>query len=265
MPMKEHKGLYSILKYFKIEKGMLLIGGRNVEDIAAEVGTPFYSYDLQVARKKFERLRAALPQEIEIHYAIKANPHPQILRFFQDLGAGFDVASVGELNIAMEAGADPKSVGFAGPGKRQEEIELACETGIGSLNVENEAELELANQVATHRNETLRVSLRINPAFQLVGSGMKMGGVASQFGIDHKKIPDVLQRFHEWPHLDFVGFHIFSGSQNLIAESISSSFKNTLDTVISLIPYCPRRPTQLNLGGGFVNRLESLLKTDNNI
>ncbi|WP_025321612.1 pyridoxal-dependent decarboxylase, exosortase A system-associated [Deferrisoma camini] len=247
----EHKALSSILRYFAVRDGRLLIGGRTCAEIAAEVGTPFYAYDLGVARKKYERLRAALPDEVEIHYAVKANPHPEIVRFFRDLGCGFDVASAGELRVVLDAGANPAAVGFAGPGKREFEIREACRAGIGSLNVESEAELELADRIAGEEGRRLRVAIRVNPAYELVGSGMKMGGGPKPFGIDQENVPRLLARFPEWPNLGFAGFHIFAGSQNLRAEAIVAAFEGALSAVASFLPHCPNAPELVNLGGGF--------------
>lgn len=119
------------------------------------------------------------------------------------------------------------------------------------MNAESVDELELANRIAGQENEKLKVSLRVNPAYELVGSGMKMGGGSKQFGIDQEKIPDVLKRFKHWQNLEFVGFHIFAGSQNLRVESILSAFKHALDTVVSFLSICPKYPKVINLGGGF--------------
>jgi diaminopimelate decarboxylase len=246
-----HKALASALKYFAVRDGQLLIGGRTCEQIAAVVGTPFYAYDLGVARTKYDRLRAALPAEIDIHYAIKANPHLEIVRLFAGLGSGFDVASGGELELVLRAGADPAVVGFAGPGKREFEIRDACRAGIGSLNAESEAELALANRVAAEQGRRLRVALRVNPAYELVGSGMKMGGGPKQFGIDQERIPGVLERWAARPNLDFVGFQIFAGSQNLRADAIIAHFEGALSAVVSFLPHCPVQPESVNLGGGF--------------
>jgi len=246
-----HKALESVLKYFEVKDNRLLISGKTCEDIANEIGTPFYAYDLNVAAKKLEMLRSALPDEVYIHYAIKANPHPDILRFFKDHGTGFDVASAGELQKLLDVGADPAHIGFAGPGKREFEIRLACQVEIGSLNAESIGELELANRIGGEEGKKIRVALRVNPSYELVGSGMKMGGGPKQFGIDQEMIPDVLRRFGYWEHLEFVGFHIFAGSQNLRADSIISAFNGALDAVIGFLPICPARPQMVNLGGGF--------------
>ena len=249
--MTEHAALASVLAYFdRGPSGELLIGGRSCRAIAEEVGTPFYAYDLNVCRAKYKKLRKALPAEVAIHYAVKANPHPHVVRCFMDLGAGFDVASEGELAVLASVGAPMAEAGFAGPGKKAREIRAACEADIGSLNVESEEELEIANRVAGGIGRQLRVSIRVNPAYELMGSVMKMGGGPKQFGIDQEKIPAVLTRFSKFPHLDFTGFHIFAGSQNLKVEAIVSAFIQALDAVIGFLPRCPKPPSLVNLGGG---------------
>jgi len=249
--MKDNKAVKSILKYFDIKNGSLLIGGKTCGEIAEQTGTPFYAYDLGVAEKKYKILQKALPSEIKIHYAIKANPHQEIISFFNKYVDGFDVASLGELKKAIRAGADPSTIGFAGPGKQKEEIKAACLAGIGSLNTESITELKSADKIAGSLNKKISVSLRVNPAYELVGSGMRMGGGPKQFGIDQEKIPKVLEMFSKWKNLEFRGFHIFAGSQNLNTDSISSSFEKAIETVISFLPYCPEPPSMINLGGGF--------------
>jgi diaminopimelate decarboxylase len=249
--MKDNRAVKSILQYFDIRNGQLLIGGKTCQQIADQAGTPFYAYDLGVAEKKFKILQKALPDKVKIHYAIKANPHPEIISFFKNLGAGFDVASKGELEKVLKSGAEPDTIGFAGPGKQEDEIKAACEAGIGSLNAESITELERADKIAGNLNRKLNVSLRVNPAYELVGSGMRMGGGPKQFGIDQENIPRVLAMFSKWKNLEFKGFHIFAGSQNLSAESISSSFEKAVEAVMSFLPHCPQPPSMVNLGGGF--------------
>jgi diaminopimelate decarboxylase len=249
--MKEHKALKSIFKYFQVKNGSLLIGGKTCKQIAEKIGTPFYAYDLSIAEKKYNMLHQALPSDVEIHYAIKANPHPEVLQFFQRLGCGADVASLGELNKALAAGIPAKDIGFAGPGKTIKEIQAACESDIGSLNIESEQELDIANQIAGNLNKKLNVALRINPAFELVASGMRMGGGPKAFGIDEEIIPEILGRFSSWKNLNFVGFHIFAGSQNLNHESISTAMEKSFAVLENFLPHCPVPPQMINLGGGF--------------
>jgi diaminopimelate decarboxylase len=246
-----HKGLDSILNYYEVRDRQLYVSGRPVSDIVNEMGAPLYLYDLSVARRKYEKLRAAMPADVNIHYAIKANPHPDIVSFFKDLDCGVDVASEGELAIALAAGVSPDRIGFAGPGKSPSEIEAACAAGIESLNVESEDELEQANQIAGKLGKRLNVALRINPAYELVASGMRMGGGPKVFGIDEEQIPGLLTRFGCWPNLNFVGFHVFAGSQNLNHESIITALEQAFALIERQLPNCPAPPTMINLGGGF--------------
>lgn len=249
--MQEHKALQSVRDYFKMSNGKLLVGGITCSEIAAKVGTPFYAYDLSVAKKKYDLLRNALSPAVDIHYAIKANPHPGVVQLFKDTGTGFDVASAGELKTVLDTGATAASIGFAGPGKRDSEIREACRAGIGSLNVESLGEIERANRIGREEGKSLQVCLRVNPAYELLGSGMKMGGGPKPFGIDQEQVPIILEQFSQWPNLKFMGFHIFAGSQNLSAQAIVSAFEQALDAVIEFLPLCPAPPTMVNLGGGF--------------
>jgi len=249
--MKDNLAVNAILKYFKITKGILTVGGKTFREIAQEVGTPFYVYDLNIAKRKFQMLRQALPPRIKIHYAIKANPHPDVIVCLNTVVDGFDVASGGELQKAIQAGVDPSFIGFAGPGKSVNEIEAACHAGIGSLNAESLDEIEKADMIAARLGKPLNVSLRVNPAYELAGSGMRMGGGAKQFGIDQENIPDILSGFRQWKNLSFKGFHIFAGSQNLKADLILQAFEKAVEALVSFLPYCPEKPSMVNLGGGF--------------
>ncbi|MEZ5490790.1 MAG: pyridoxal-dependent decarboxylase, exosortase A system-associated [Gammaproteobacteria bacterium] len=246
-----HKALDSVLKYFEIRDNKVYSGGQPLSDIVAETGSPLYLYDLNVARQKYEKLRAAMPAEVEIHYAIKANPHPDIVAYFKNLGCGVDVASKGELEIALKAGVAANRIGFAGPGKSPSELEAACAAGIDSLNAESEEELNQANAIAEKLGRKLNIALRINPAYELVASGMRMGGGPKVFGIDEEQIPAILQSFKRWPNLNFVGFHVFAGSQNLSHQSIITALEQAFTLIEKLLPHCPLPPTMINLGGGF--------------
>ena len=246
-----HKALDSVLKNFEIQDHRICIGGQFLSDIVAETGSPLYLYDLNVARKKYQILRAAMPADVEIHYAIKANPHPDIVNLFKDLGCGVDVASKGELEIALKAGVAASKIGFAGPGKSPSELEAACTAGIDSLNAESVDELNQANSIAGKLGRKLNIALRINPAYELVASGMRMGGGPKVFGIDEEQIPTILQSFDRWPNLNFVGFHVFAGSQNLNHESIINALEQAFTLVEKLLPHCPLPPAMINLGGGF--------------
>jgi diaminopimelate decarboxylase len=161
---------------------------------------------------------------------------------------GIDVASMAELAVALEAGADPAVISFAGPGKTVRELEAAVSAGV-ILNVESELELRRLAQIAQRSGRRPRVAVRVNPDFELKASGMKMGGGPKQFGIDAERVPDVLREMHSLP-CEFVGFHIFSGSQNLRAESIVEAQTKAVALAAELAKVAPAPVRVLNIGGG---------------
>src|SRR5512141_1532234 len=124
--------------YFPVANDELVVGGMGLATLAARVGrTPFYVYDRAVLQRRIDELRAALPRAIDLHSAIKANPMPELVRFMAERVDGLDVASAGELRVALASGLSPREVSFAGPAKREEELAAAVAAGI-LINVESE-------------------------------------------------------------------------------------------------------------------------------
>ena len=230
--------------------GELAIGGVPISRLAERVGaTPFYAYDRELIRARVAFLRAALPAEVKLHYAMKANPMPAVVGLLAGLVDGIDVASAGELQVALDAGAIAHEVSFAGPGKRDIELRQAVAAGV-LTNVESERELPVLARASQDLGLPARVALRVNPDFELKGSGMKMGGGPKQFGIDAENIPGVLRRVGELG-LVFEGFHLFAGSQNLRAPSICEAQQKSYELALRLAADAPAPVTFLNLGGGF--------------
>ena len=226
------------------------LAGRHLTDLAARLGrTPFYVYDRAVLAARVQLLRQNLPPEIVLHYAIKANPMPAVVRFMAGLVDGLDVASAGELRVALDAGADPADVSFAGPGKTEGELEEAVLGGI-LLNIESFREIRLLESISARSGRAARVAVRVNPDFELKSSGMKMGGGPKQFGIDAERVPEALAEIGR-RGLAFEGFHIFSGSQNLRPEAICEAQNKTLALAERLAAHAPGPVKVLNLGGGF--------------
>jgi diaminopimelate decarboxylase len=235
---------------FPVIDGMLLVGGIALSQLAARVGqTPFYAYDRQLMRNRVAELRQALPTSIKLHYAMKANPLPAVVGLLSGLVDGIDIASAGELKIALDAGANPRDISFAGPGKRRIELSQAVAAGV-LINLESFREVgELASISATLKLPA-RVAIRVNPDFELKGAGMKMGGGPKQFGVDVEQVPELLSAI-KTAGLQFAGFHIFSGSQNLKAESICEAQLKSYELALSLAQHTPEPIRFLNLGGGF--------------
>jgi len=243
------KPTHAALESLEYEDGVLLWGGRKVTEISEELGqTPFYAYDRQRMTNRVSELRAALPEELRLHYAMKANPMPEVVSHMVSLVDGLDVASAGELAVAMETGANPREVSFAGPGKREFELRAALEAGI-TINLESENEMRQLAAVGESLGMRPNAAIRVNPQFELKSSGMKMGGRPSPFGVDSERVPGMLKELKTLD-LDFRGFHVYSGSQNLRAEAIQESMDKTVQLVIDLASTTDLTVSFVNLGGG---------------
>ncbi|WP_126174968.1 pyridoxal-dependent decarboxylase, exosortase A system-associated [Tsuneonella rigui] len=230
--------------------GELAIGGRKVSDLVTEAGgTPLFVYSREHLDRRVAELRAAMPERLAIHYAVKANSWRPVLEHMAGLVDGFDIASGGELAMVIAAGIDPALVSFAGPGKRDSEIEGAIDAG-ATLNCESENEVRRALAIADRLGKTPRLAVRVNPYFELRGSGMKMGGGAKPFGLDAERVP-ALAREIIAAGADWQGLHIFTGSQALDAEAIAETQGNVLALADRLAREIGNGPLpKLNMGGG---------------
>ena len=238
------------MNQFAIIDNCLSVGGRAITEIAKDIGsTPFYVYDSNLMTQRVNELRNVLPKQIHLHYAMKANPMPAVVNHMAGLVDGLDVASGGELAVALSSGTKPDTISFAGPGKNNWELEAAVKAGI-TLNVESETELRRIAKISDELSTQANVAIRVNPDFELKASGMKMGGGPKQFGIDAERVPDVLKEIGETSGLHFRGFHIFCGSQNLRPEAIIEAHDNTFELAIRLAKDAPGPVEILNIGGG---------------
>jgi len=230
--------------------GELLINDVPLCRLAARVGrTPFYAYDRAAMTARVQQLRELLPQRVSLHYAIKANPMPAVVAHMRPLVNGFDVASHREMLVALDSGMPAHEISFAGPAKQEAELRAAVAAGI-CVNCESETELERLGTVARELALPARVALRVNPSFELKGSGMKMSGSPRQFGIDAARVPAAIARLSKLG-LDFDGLHIFCGSQNLSADSIVEANRLTVELAVELMAQAQQRPRFLNIGGGY--------------
>lgn len=242
--------IHTTMNQFPTAGNQLLVGGMPLTQLAERVGqTPFYAYDRNLLRSRVAELRSALPANIKLHYAMKANPMPAVVGFMSSLVDGVDVASAGELKIALDAGADPHEVSFAGPGKKESELRQAVAAGV-LTNIESFREVDILAGISRELGIPARIAVRVNPDFELKGSGMKMGGGPKQFGVDAERVPELLKKISEY-ELAFEGFHLFAGSQNLKAESICEAQEKSYDLALALSHHAPKPISFLNLGGGF--------------
>ena len=248
--MSVTKPIHAPMVNWRVVDGCLQVNGFSLTRLAARVGqTPFFAYDRQLLRQKVALLRQHIPAEIHLHYAMKANPMPVLVQFMAGLVDGLDVASGNELRVALDSGMSPERISFAGPGKSERELTSAIAAGI-TVNLESPHEMETATALGHSLGIKPRVAVRVNPDYELKSSGMKMGGGPKQFGVDAETVPELLRRMKELP-LDFQGFHIYSGSQNLRAESLQDAQEKTLELAYRLQVDAPTPVRSLNIGGGF--------------
>jgi diaminopimelate decarboxylase len=237
------------IRAFPVIDGEIAPGGVRISRLAERVGrTPFYVYDRSAIAARVRSLREALPSALHLHYAIKANPMPAVVHHLATLTDGLDVASAQEMMVALDAGMRPERISFAGPGKTESEIRRAVAAGI-TMTAESESQVEAALRAGERMGFAPRIALRINPAFELKASGMKMGGGPKAFGVDEEKTPALLERMRA-RGIELVGLHIFGGSQNLKADAIVESQSRTYELGARLLAQWGRPVQWLNLGGG---------------
>ena len=229
----------------------LLIAGRPATAwIEQAGGTPLFVYDVGVVRRRIARFRQAMPDGVDLHYAVKANPFAPLVAAMAPWVDGLDIASRGELELVTAiAGKSAGAISFAGPGKRDDELELAIRAGV-TINVESEGEADRTLAIAGRLDVTPRLAVRVNPDIELRGSGLRMGGRPSQFGVDAERAAALVRRLID-AGADWRGFHIFAGSQALDAQAIIETQAATLALAARLAEEAGAGPPLVNLGGGF--------------
>ncbi len=263
------KPIHAPLMQFPVIDDELIVGGMKLTQLASRVGrTPFFAYDREAMARRVGELREVLPDGVSLHYAMKANPMPAVVDHMASLVDGLDVASAGEMQIALDSGTGPADISFAGPGKHDNELAAAISAGI-TLNLESENELERALLIGDALGIVPNLAVRVNPDFELKSSGMKMSGGPKPFGIDAERVPQVLKRIGESDG-HFRGLHIFSGSQNLRPDSLIEAQTATFELAYRLAEDAPEKMETLNIGGGFgvpyfpgENRLDLTSVSDN--
>jgi diaminopimelate decarboxylase len=241
---------HSAMSQFSIRNNNLVVAGIELPQLVERVGqTPFYAYDRQLITQRMANLRQAMPDELKIHYAMKANPMPAVVQHMASISDGLDIASTGEMKVALDTIMPVENISIAGPGKKTGELRQFVAAGI-TVNVESGNELETLALQSEQLGITANVAIRINPAFELKTSGMKMGGGPKPFGIDEEQVPNALKRIRELD-LNFKGFHIYSGSQNLQAASIIEAQAKSIALAIQLANNSCSTIEKLNIGGGY--------------
>lgn len=249
MPMLKKAPKHASMDQFVVRDGQLLLGSKTLDHIASTLNKEvFYAYDQRVVKAQIDKFHQAMPDAITLHYAIKANPYPALVHKMKDWVQGFDVASHKEMLLALQTGMPSQDISFAGPAKQPFEIRAAIVAGV-TLHIESELELERAIKIGKQENIKPIIAFRVNPAFELKASGMKMGGGPKQFGIDEERLFEILPTL-DFNSMQFRGFHIFWGSQNLKPEAIIDAHNNTFALAKKLIDITPVTTETVNIGGG---------------
>jgi diaminopimelate decarboxylase len=226
------------------------LGGIPLDRLAERVGgTPFFAYDRRLLTERIDLLRATLPEGIDLSYAVKANPMPAVVQHLSGLVDSLDVASAAEMLVALDTPMPADHVSFAGPGKTPAELTQAIAAGV-TIEMESETEAQRVTMIGDRLGIRPRVAVRVNPDFQVKGSGMRLGGGPQQFGVDAEKVPALLRELAR-ADLEFLGFHIFAGSQNLNADILCDAQRKTVELALRLAAGCSQPIRYLNLGGGF--------------
>lgn len=228
----------------------MAVGGIPLDRLAERVGsTPFFAYDRGLITSRIGYLRSILPADVKLSYAVKANPMAAVVQHLAGLVDAFDVASAYEMKTALDTPVQANNISFAGPGKTTAELTQAVAAGV-TIEMESANEAARVADIGHKLGIRPRVALRVNPDFQVKGSGMRMGGGPQQFGIDVEQVPDLLKTLRV-ADLDLLGFHVFAGSQNLHADILCEALTRNVALLMRLADQSPWPVRYLNLGGGF--------------
>jgi len=239
-----------IKRYFSTLSGELFIGGIPASSLAAQYGTPLFVYDRNTIDRKFTLLRETLPPNFLIYYSVKANPHHAILEHFVGRDCGLEVASAGEFSRAVKAGCRPEKILFAGPGKTEAELEFVLARDIGEIHIESLLEAQRISAICCRLGKRARVAVRVNPAGEVQGGAMRMGGKPAPFGIDEEQLEDVLGHLATLPGLELRGIHLFTGTQILDHEILAAQYRRGLDIARRVATGLQKPLATVDFGGG---------------
>ncbi|MEG0860767.1 MAG: phosphopantetheine-binding protein [Pseudomonas sp.] len=216
----------------------------------ATFGTPTYLYDEAVLRSSFNELRDALPDCVDIFYALKVNPNLSLVKLIRSYGGNTEVCSLAELEIALKAGVAPQDIILLGPYKKPEEHRRALEVGVFAIVVESESELRKLSALAGELGCDAPVAIRINPNFSAAGSPWKMGGRPTHFGIEEDTAVANFAEYVALPNIRVKGIHVYNGTKILDAQSVYDNAAYILELFRSLSRHHQLDMRMVDVGGG---------------
>lgn len=239
-------------EWFGETQGNLRIGAYSAEELVERFGSPLYAFDAEKLRARATTVRSALGERTQVLFALKSNPNAAVCRLLHRAGCGAELASAGELHVALAAGVPGAEMCFAGPGKSVVDLEAALEHGVGCLNLESVAEYEaLAALVAQRGGEAPTVALRVNLPRGVKGARMKMGGGKQKFGIDIEDLPGMIRRITDEGAVRVAGLHVYAGTQCFDAEGWVGNAQALVELADRLESETGAPLRKLNFGGGF--------------
>ena len=225
--------------------------GIPISRLTSEYGTPLYLYHGELVVQRVRELHTALGSDVEVFYSLKANPSLGLCQIVVGEGCNAEVASAGELLLARAAGFPAGDIVFAGPGKTDEELRLAVREGIFAVNVESLNEIDRLAAFAEEHGSQAGVGLRVNPVSQLVGSQMRMGGGASQFGIDEADLDEAVRRVLAYRKLVLRGVHVYTATQVFDADALLRHCSTVLEIGLRVASRAGQSLEMVDFGGGF--------------
>lgn len=240
-----------MLEYFDTTQPTLTIGGLSASTLADKYGTPLYVYDAAILETKYKKLREVLPPSVEIFFAMKSNPSLAVVTLLSKLGAGVDIASLGELHTALWAKVPPQKIIFTGPAKTDHELEASVRANIFAINVESERELERLDEIARAYGRRVPVGMRLNVDFAPDERATIIGGASPQkFGIDLSRAAEAIRLAQSLAHIELIGIHIFNASQVLDAQALIANAEQIFRTAFELSSKTNFSLRYIDLGGG---------------
>lgn len=221
---------------------------RLFRNIVSECGTPVYIYLQSVLDAQLDALRRAVAPDTLVVFSMKANPNPALVRHFAQNGCGVDVASAGELAIALREGVSSEKIVFSGPGKTDDDLRFAVKSKILSINVESINEGRRLQEICREQSTCADISIRINPEEGVSHAGVRMGGRESQFGIDEKNCEEAIAIFDRLPNIRLIGLHAHIATQVLNAKEFANYARRILEKGRLLAE--TRDISIINVGGG---------------
>ena len=229
----------------------LRLGGVPATALAERFGTPLYGFDAAVLLARAAAVQQAIGPHVQLLWSVKANPSIAVTACLRAAGVGAEIASLGELHVAVAAGHPATTLRFAGPGKTDHELAAALQHGVGCFHVESLSELHALARLAAAAHCTAPIALRVNLHQELSGARLRMGGRSSRFGIDEDQVPAVLQVVAGAPSLQLEGLHVYAGTQCFDANAFVQHARTLCERAAQWERELGVRFPAIDLGGGF--------------